>query len=210
MPDLYIITGSNGAGKSTIGPEYLPLEIKEKCFVFDGDKLFMQHKKHLWEKGLRAHKEIRNIAIEFVRQQFEDLVDNAIQRRNDFVYEGHFTNENTWSIPVRFKSEGYSIHLIFLGLANKELSEQRVIDRSKEGGHYVDPDTIESNFFGNLLQLDRHFGIFHTIQIIDTSETKHEGLCFLQNGRIGSTISKSELPTWFKDNLTGITRLIIE
>lgn len=60
MPDLYIITGSNGAGKSTIGPEYLPLEIKEKCFVFDGDKLFMQHKKHLWEKGLRAHFLIAN------------------------------------------------------------------------------------------------------------------------------------------------------
>ncbi len=45
MPDLYIITGSNGAGKSTIGPEYLPSEIKEKCAVFDGDKRFMQHKK---------------------------------------------------------------------------------------------------------------------------------------------------------------------
>ena len=51
MPDLYIITGSNGAGKSTIGPEYLPLEIKEKCFVFDGDKLFMQHKKHLGKRA---------------------------------------------------------------------------------------------------------------------------------------------------------------
>lgn len=169
----------------------------------------MQHKKELWDQGLRALKEIRNIAIDFVRQQFEDLVDDAIKWRKDFVYEGHFTNENTWSIPIRFKNEGYSIHLIFLGLVNKELSEQRVIDRAKEGGHYVDPETIESNYFGNLLQLDRHFAIFHTIQIIDTSETKHEGLCFLVNGKIGSSILKSELPTWFKNNLSGITQMIV-
>jgi len=42
MPSLHILTGSNGAGKSTIGPDYLPLEIQENCKVFDGDKLFME------------------------------------------------------------------------------------------------------------------------------------------------------------------------
>ena len=29
MPDLYIITGSNGAGKSSIGPEYLPPKVRD-------------------------------------------------------------------------------------------------------------------------------------------------------------------------------------
>jgi predicted ABC-type ATPase len=40
MPDLFIITGSNGAGKSTVGKEYLPIHIQEKYPIFDGDKLF--------------------------------------------------------------------------------------------------------------------------------------------------------------------------
>jgi predicted ABC-type ATPase len=41
MPELYIITGSNGAGKSSVGPVYLPKYIQKNYTVFDGDKLFM-------------------------------------------------------------------------------------------------------------------------------------------------------------------------
>jgi len=40
MPSLYIITGSNGAGKSTVGPDYLPEEILRNNTVFDGDLLY--------------------------------------------------------------------------------------------------------------------------------------------------------------------------
>ncbi len=48
MPALYIITGSNGAGKSTVGADYLPLSIQQSCQVFDGDKLFMEKQRDLW------------------------------------------------------------------------------------------------------------------------------------------------------------------
>ncbi|MDB5147657.1 MAG: hypothetical protein JWQ57_1677 [Mucilaginibacter sp.] len=40
MPNLYIITGSNGAGKSTAGQDYLPEEILQHYTVFDGDLLY--------------------------------------------------------------------------------------------------------------------------------------------------------------------------
>ena len=41
MPELFIITGSNGAGKSSIGPDYLPTHIRQQGPIFDGDKLFV-------------------------------------------------------------------------------------------------------------------------------------------------------------------------
>jgi predicted ABC-type ATPase len=41
MPSLFIITGSNGAGKSSVGAGFLPLEIQQECSIFDGDKLYM-------------------------------------------------------------------------------------------------------------------------------------------------------------------------
>ena len=37
MPELFIITGSNGAGKSSIGANYLPAHIQNTCSIFDGD-----------------------------------------------------------------------------------------------------------------------------------------------------------------------------
>lgn len=53
MPELYIITGSNGAGKSSIGFNYLPEFIQKNYPIFDGDKLFMQKQKELWNSGIK-------------------------------------------------------------------------------------------------------------------------------------------------------------
>jgi hypothetical protein len=35
MPELYIITGSNGADKPSVGPEYLPLRVREQVPFID-------------------------------------------------------------------------------------------------------------------------------------------------------------------------------
>ncbi|MEZ2445595.1 zeta toxin family protein [Chitinophaga sp. RCC_12] len=150
MPSLFIITGSNGAGKSSVGAGFLPLEIQQKCSIFDGDKLYMQKQKELWAEGIRAHKEAKKLALAFVEDTFDNLVEKALVASADFVYEGHFTNDATWNIPKRFKEAGYNVNMIFLGLDDPDLSELRVIDRTKEGGHYVPRNVIEDNFYGIL------------------------------------------------------------
>jgi len=193
MPVLYIITGSNGAGKSTVGPDYLPLAIQQTCKIFDGDKLFMEKQRELWRIGVKAHKEAKKIALAFVEETFDRLVEVAIGFNTDLVYEGHFTNDATWLIPKRFKANGYQINLIFFGLTNTDLSELRVIDRTKEGGHYVDPDTVASNFYGNLEKLNHYYPIFDSVQIVDTSETEHKVLCVFNNGEVESAIFSEQL-----------------
>ena len=210
MPSLYIITGSNGAGKSSVGSDYLPPEISSSCTVFDGDKLFMEKRKLLWNEGIRAHKEVRNIAFSFVEETFNNLVDQALKNNTDFTYEGHFTNDATWDIPKRFKAAGYNIHLIFFGLRDTDLSELRVIDRSKEGGHYVDPLTISDNFYGNLEKLNQYFAIFDSVQIIDTSGVEHIILAILCNGIPDYSVTADLLPAWFINCLPEISKRIIE
>lgn len=114
MPDLYIITGSNGAGKSTLGFSYLPVHLQAN--IFDGDKLFMQKKAEFWQSGIKSTKECRNRAIKIVEDSFRSLVENALAAREDFAYEGHFTNDATWDIPKKFLEKGYTLTLIFFGL----------------------------------------------------------------------------------------------
>ena len=109
MPELFIITGSNGAGKSSIGANYLPAHIQNTCSIFDGDKLFMQKQKDVWNSGIRANKEARKIAYQFVSDTFDELVEAALSSKSNFVYEGHFTNDATREVPQRFKNNGYFI-----------------------------------------------------------------------------------------------------
>jgi len=208
MPVLYILTGSNGAGKSSVGPDYLPDYLKSA--VFDGDKLFMLKRSEFWLNGIKSHKECKKLAAEFVENTFEELVASALEAKADFAYEGHFTNDATWSIPIKFKDNGYDIHLIFFGLTDTSLSEIRVVGRSKEGGHYVDPITLNANFYGNLEKLDKYFQMFNSVTIIDTSGIEHIGLAILKNGVPDSAIQSRHLPKWFFENLPLITQKIKE
>jgi predicted ABC-type ATPase len=208
MPVLIIITGSNGAGKSSIGPDYIPNKLRNS--IFDGDKLFMQKKSELWASGIRSPKECRKLAFETVVETFEELVEDSINNNVDFVYEGHFTNEATWDVPKRFKVAGYKIHLIFFGLTDVTLSETRVIGRTHEGGHYVDPFTVKSNFYGNLEKVDKYYSLFDTVRIFDTSGVEHIELVKLKNGTPYSAVSSKELPNWFTENLKTLTKGLID
>lgn len=208
MPVLYIITGSNGAGKSSVGPDYIPEHLRE--VIFDGDKLFMLKRKEFWNNGIKSHKECKKLAAQFVENTFDNLVETHLNSNTDFAYEGHFTNDATWSIPQKFKDAGYKIYLIFFGLKDTALSETRVVARTNEGGHYVDPSTIVANFYGNLEKLDKYFPIFNSVTIIETSTTEHVGLVDLKNGECVSAVSSKKLPLWFSDTLPQITDIIIK
>jgi predicted ABC-type ATPase len=208
VPDLFIITGSNGAGKSTVGSSYLPENIQQNYSVFDGDKLFMLKQRELFPATTRSHKEAKRLAYDWLVELFESLVDAALAANDSFVYEGHFTNDATWDVPKRFKDNGYKINLIFFGLANPALSELRVVERSKSGGHYVSPIEVESNFFGNLDKLNQYYSIIDDLTIVDTSETGHIVLLHMVNGSVESSVPYNELPEWFIERLPSIAEKI--
>jgi predicted ABC-type ATPase len=206
MPALYIITGSNGAGKSSIGPDYVPYHLSAS--IFDGDKLFMQKRSEFWINGIKSHKECKKLAAEVVQETFDRLVEAALAANRDFAYEGHFTNDATWSIPRRFKDAGYGISLIFFGLTDTALSETRVVARAQEGGHYVDPITLSANFYGNLEKLDKYYPMFDSVEIIDTSGIEHIGLAILEKGICTSAIPLNEMPAWFTRLLPNISSAV--
>jgi predicted ABC-type ATPase len=206
MPDLFVISGSNGAGKSTIGNNYVPASVLNDSPIFDGDKLYMKKHLELWKSGMRVDKQIREIANNFVIKTFEDLVDQAILENKHFAYEGHFTEDSSWNVPKLFKKEGYSIHLVFFGLNNTDQSELRVLERVKDGGHYVPRLMIENNFYGNLEQLNRHFLVFDSLMIFDTSLLTPILLANMSNSQLTLTTSEKKLPGWFRQYLPEILK----
>jgi|SRR5690606_8712422 len=201
MPKLFILTGSNGAGKSTVGPIYFP---QEAGMFFDGDKLYLKKRSELWKIGLRVQKELAKQASAFVEQTFNDLVSNATSQGDHFAYEGHFSNDESWEVPLKFKTLGYEIHMVFFGVESPELSADRVLIRAKEGGHFVDSLTLRTNYYGNLRQLNRRFQLFDSLRIIDTSEAEHRVLVIMENGLIKEFSPLIEMPSWIQEYLPEI------
>lgn len=208
MPSLYIITGSNGAGKSTIGPDYLPENIRNNYTVFDGDLLFVKKQRELFPEVTRSPKEAKKLAFQYVLDTFEQLTNDALEYNQTFVYEGHFTNHATWDTPKRFKDAGYEINLLFFGLTDPDVSQLRVTNRVARGGHFVDRLTLEDNFRGNLEMLNLNFRFIDHLTIVDTSEVQHATLATLNFGVIISAVATTALPHWFTFYMPAIAALI--
>lgn len=205
MPTLYLITGSNGAGKSTVAPDYVPAIIRSEYKIFDGDKLLMDKRNELWPYITKSQKEAKRIASEFVMDTLAEQIEYSLFNNRDYVYEGHFPSYSTWEFPKRFKEAGYKICMLFLGLSDPDLSEMRVTLRKKEGGHDVPRWDIENNFYGNLEMLNEHFNILDDLNIVDTSDFQPKVLITIKNSRI--TYFNENLPDWFIKYLPQITRI---
>lgn len=207
-PVLFIITGSNGAGKSTVGATYLPAEIQKKYIVFDGDKLVLQKRTEL-SATVKSFKEARKLADEWMYKQFDDKVKKAIEFKDHFAYEGHFRDEDMLRTPRKFRKKGYELSLIFMGLADPHQSELRVIDRAKQGGHNVPLYEIESNFYGNLVTINKHYKLFDEIIIIDTSKSlQHQVLLHKRKSEILYYAPIKDQPYWFVRFLPNLAKLI--
>lgn len=208
MPELHIITGSNGAGKSTVGFTYIPQEILKNHTIFDGDKLFGEKRTELLKEKRMTVKEARNLANEWLIEHFQNLVATALKNKDHFVYEGHFSEDATWDIVKRFKKAGYTIFLTLFGLKDQDLSQMRVIERTQSGGHYVQPAEIDRNFEGNLIMLDKYFQLLDNIRIVDTSEMEHRILVVISPEGITQCVSPGLLPEWFIKYLPRIRKKV--
>ena len=149
------------------------------------------------------------MANEWLFEEFERRVEFAIDNKEHFVYEGHFPEEENWVTPQRFKTAGYKINFIFLGLSHPKISEQRVLIRAKKGGHNVPPYEIKKNFYGNLKQLNKKFFLIDELQVIDTSgSTTPIILAIFSNGNVVDALPIKDMPDRFENGLPNLFQLV--
>lgn len=208
MPNLFVITGANGAGKSTLSQFLLPDDIAHLT-VFDGDLFFVKTLQEIFPSQTKSPKYARNMAFQATVEEFENLVSSAIISNASFAYEGHFSSESPWQIIRKFKENNYHVTMIFLMVEELAISLRRVTERVKTGGHYVTPQEIEKNFYGNIIQLDKHFTLINDLIIADNSvQGITNQILYLSDSKVVSCIEKSILPHWFTKYLLNISSII--
>lgn len=148
MPNLFIIAGCNGAGKTTASFNVLPQILNCREFV-NADEI---------AKGISpfAPESVAIQAGKLMLQRIETLLAGNVS----FAIETTLSTRSYQSLVRRAKSMGYTVQLLFFWLESPEIAVRRVERRVSEGGHNIPFDTVYRRYHAGLRNL---FNIFMPI-----------------------------------------------
>ena len=130
MPNLYIIAGCNGAGKTTASYTVLPEMLNCKEFV-NADEI---------ARGLSPFQPEKAAidAGKIMLTRIQDLIKFQV----DFSFETTLSARHFTSLIKEAQKKGYFVTLVFFWLESIDLAIQRVKMRVSEGGHNISEETI--------------------------------------------------------------------
>ena len=158
--NLYIISGCNGAGKTTASYTVLPEILNCREFV-NADEI---------ARGLSPFNP-SSVAIEagkLMLQRIEEL----LKRNETFSIETTLATRSYVNLVKQAQEQGYSICLLFFWLSTPELAVKRVAERVSKGGHDIPQDIIRRRYVAGINNLFKLFmPIVNYWAIFDNSET---------------------------------------
>ena len=161
--NLYIISGCNGAGKTTASFNILPDLLNCKEFV-NADEI---------ARGLSPFQP-EKVSIEAGRLMLK-RIDELIDSNQDFSFETTLSTKSFINTIDNAKSKGYYVTLIFFWLESIQLAKDRVQKRVSEGGHNIEPNVIDRRYKAGIKNLFKlYFDKVDSLLIYDNSKAKSE------------------------------------
>jgi len=143
---LYVIGGSNGAGKTTFAKEFLPRYVTKPRFI----------NPDLIAAGLSPFDP--SAAAAAAGRVVLQEINHAIRRGDTFAFESTLSGKTYARLLQAARETGYRIDMFYLWIPNPDLALARIKDRTEVGGHDVpEADVIRrySRTLNNLFQLYR-------------------------------------------------------
>ena len=144
-PQVYIIAGPNGSGKTTFASEFLPKYAGTPAFI-NADTI---------ARGLSGFSPDA-VALKAGRILLEQIETYASKKTN-FAFETTLSGMTYLSRFKDLKKEGYAIHIFFLWIPDVKLSLARVANRVKMGGHDIDEKVVRRRFHKGISNFFRHY-----------------------------------------------------
>ena len=134
MPRLYIISGCNGAGKTTASYSLLPEMLDCSEFVNSDE----------FAKSLSPfHPE--NASIQASRYMLLKIR-YLLKKRSDFAVETTLATRTLLKTVRMAQAAGYSVTLLYFWLNSPELAIERVKARVEAGGHNIPEETVRRRY----------------------------------------------------------------
>lgn len=134
MPKLYIISGCNGAGKTTASYSLLPEMLECSEFVNSDE----------FAKGLSPFDPSK-AAIQASRYMLMKIR-YLLKKQRDFAVETTLATRTLLKTIKMAQEAGYTVTLLYFWLNSPELAIERVKARVEAGGHDIPEETIRRRY----------------------------------------------------------------
>jgi predicted ABC-type ATPase len=184
-PRLIFIAGPNGAGKSTF----------YETFLRDHGLPFVNADR------ITAALGISNL----------EAAEAADAARVQLIADGtSFVTETVFSDPAGAKLQflrdaiaaNYDVTLYYIGISSAQLSEARVSQRVRAGGHDVPPERLERRYRQSLENLAQALKFVPEVHVFDNSfsDVPYRLVLSVRDGR--TEFAADPLPTWLPANVS--------
>lgn len=208
-PRIYVLAGTNGAGKSSIGGAMLheagadyfnPDEAARRIRSADPGVTQAEANSAAWHQGRR-------------------LLERAIADRLDFAFESTLGATTIPALLASAASRGIEIRVWYVGLTSPELHIARVHARVAKGGHDIPEADIRRRWETGRLNVIRLLPALTELRVYDNSgdADPHAGaapapvlLLHVRRRRIVAPRDLSATPAWAKPLVAAALRLEAE
>ncbi|MBI4862192.1 MAG: zeta toxin family protein [Candidatus Riflebacteria bacterium] len=206
VPCIYVLAGTNGAGKSSIGgatfrsngADYFnPDEAARRILEASPGLPMAEANSAAWLQGKR-------------------LLERAIVERLDFAFETTLGGTTITTLLEDAVRAGLEVRIWYMGLDGVERHIERVRARVAAGGHDIPESKIRERYVKSRLNLIRLLPLVTEVRVFDNSgdNDPREGkrpvpqlVLHMKRGKVVATCPLATAPTWTKPILAVAVKL---
>jgi predicted ABC-type ATPase len=159
-PRIYVLAGTNGAGKSSIAGAML---LRQRVEYFNPDEAA--------RRILAANPGISQTQANGAAwHEGKRLLERAIAERLDFAFETTLGGRTITALLERAASRGFEVRIWYVGLNGPELHIARVRARVAKGGHDIPEPRIRERYDASRLNLIRLLPSLSELWVYDNSK----------------------------------------
>ena len=140
-PELIVIAGPNGSGKTSVTEKFLHHEWGEGVLYINPDQV-AKNMFGDWNS---------NDAILKAANYCEELREKCLEEKTSFVFETVLSAKDKLDFLIRAKEAGFFIRVFFIATNHPSINAARITNRVMEGGHDVPISKIVSRYYKSLL-----------------------------------------------------------
>ena len=186
-PELIVIAGPNGSGKTSVNQKFLRHEWADGTVYINPDEV-AKEKFGDWNSAE---------AVVSAANYCKEWRERCLKEKVSFVFETVFSSEEKIDFLIRAKQAGFFVRLFFISTTTPAINAARITQRVIKGGHDVPIAKIVSRYYKSIVNCETVALMVDRLYVYDNSvENEDARLLFrLTNGALAK-MYVTDVPEW--------------